>query len=869
MEFSFDAFIYAWHIVPLLLSLTLYGLLVLTGTVFVVFSLLNWLEVTTSVSIINALLGLSIGLFFGGKLFKTIARLWRAQWEKSTFGGLVFFQVQQLKPLLVNSLSNHLLLRRPMLLVIDNLDRATLAQQRSLLRSLYKHQQLLHFHVLVVMDETALMNNPGDPEKPEELLRKVIQAEFRLPPRVVESIVLQAVHLCHRFANLNQNRVDVVSEQSFTASSVFKDPWFVVDFVQMLSRMPHPGPRLMKRLLNDTAIAVSSYSVPLHVLDVVCVVKLKMLHLLAPTLDMEPEQAYSLLILNNDGQIESVTETLQLNKNCTHFLKATTHIQPAMRGFNWRYLLGLSTRPGGDCSADTLNKSRLEFAKGMQALTYELCIEGAKNLDDMSNNRNYDLNLPYVNHQFSLAHGDYLYLCLFAIKHTSYSHEQRLCTYRRLRAEIRKSNDSEPVLLLPLIRFWLADHQVWQLMHDNEKQGLWAVIQTEFSQYYHCLVYLIEDSFFNTSRVLDLVRSAEGVGGRDDQRIWQKWHSTDELACYEKLPFKYLDAVFLRLVWPGLPLPGASVQCLRELDNQLDLLFYLNPGEFPDNLRHSLFLDGHWDSLLPATKLKLLHKLCLISSDKQFESRWRAKWIGAILNGHEQAVLEPVFAESEYQLLADEHNLHNTLWFLLACFFDFLPGAGEYGSKMPKPKTDLALLKGWAVECLNGGFWSMLDENLMLELLKPLGTDVDWRSIVGHLIGRYPALDSALDKLYGSGASAEQTNQEGQGKLVFNDFETFMAHVKRGSFDSEGDFLRWYREHLPDLLIGLESTNFAMEHPDRMKVTETFNARVHRVIALYQQLSVEDSPEFSEEEDTLVEMAWRYLAGWLGRKSGV
>ena len=68
---------------------------------------------------------------------------------------------------------------KPDILIIDDLDRLPLTKQRILLRALHTFRCYLPPITLVVFDEHPLLNHPGDPEAPAELLHKVLDVKLR------------------------------------------------------------------------------------------------------------------------------------------------------------------------------------------------------------------------------------------------------------------------------------------------------------------------------------------------------------------------------------------------------------------------------------------------------------------------------------------------------------------------------------------------------------------------------------------------------------------------------------------------------------------------------------------------------------------
>ncbi len=139
----------------------------------------------------------------------------------------------------------------PDLIIIDNLDRASLPQQRALLRSLHRYNQSLPHSFIICMDETVLLADQPDPEAPEELLRKVIPVELHLPARVPEDATALSMGILHDCRGRNETL------------AILNDPMFIADFCTLVSLQPCFSPRSVKRLLNDSLM----HAAELRVID--------------------------------------------------------------------------------------------------------------------------------------------------------------------------------------------------------------------------------------------------------------------------------------------------------------------------------------------------------------------------------------------------------------------------------------------------------------------------------------------------------------------------------------------------------------------------------------------------------------------------
>lgn len=137
----------------------------------------------------------------------------------------------------------------PEWVVVDDLDRAQVTQQRAFLRALARFSARMGFSVLVSLDESELLDSAPDPEAPAELLRKTIHFELRVPDRGPEDLALLAITTLSATAELNRPAHPELS-------AALLDPLLVADFTRVLCLLPAPvSPRLVKRLLADALLA--------------------------------------------------------------------------------------------------------------------------------------------------------------------------------------------------------------------------------------------------------------------------------------------------------------------------------------------------------------------------------------------------------------------------------------------------------------------------------------------------------------------------------------------------------------------------------------------------------------------------------------
>lgn len=126
---------------------------------------------------------------------------WRAGQRNGTLGSCAWWRQ-----------GKKLLLRQVEILVVDNLDRASLAQQRAVLRALYKHSDDFGFAIVIGFDESRLLDSKPDPEPPGELLRKAIHLEARMPARIAADALRLAWNAMIQAADANPKLAHVLTD---------------------------------------------------------------------------------------------------------------------------------------------------------------------------------------------------------------------------------------------------------------------------------------------------------------------------------------------------------------------------------------------------------------------------------------------------------------------------------------------------------------------------------------------------------------------------------------------------------------------------------------------------------------------------------
>ena len=516
---------------------------------------------------------------------------------------------------------------KPRLIIIDNLDRASIQQQRSLLRGLYKNQQLLHFHVLLVLDENSLMLAANDPESPQELLRKVTDAQFRLPARSPETLVWQVLNLCHEAAEKN-------SEAKF-----FQQPIFCCDLLLLLSWLPNPGPRLIKQLLNN----LLTYSEGnLTTLDASALLKICAIDLLAPGLRLRPGLLLELLNSTVSTELETILVECEQNTELKRgidwprlrgLLTNTMSLRPQSDGGNWGNLIAafLTKRNGNNQTGNDLLSLPATLGIGdiINAINKRTLIElrlGLQLLQAITGGRSYKESLSALatatksesappSDKTSQPISALIVLNLFASKRRHLSNEQRWLFYNTYIHIINGYVDDKckEYMLFLLYRCWCHDEQVIKKFPDDNVQKQFFESVFTGKEWHSYMLMLIPSDIISTKQHIEIIPKINVE--RNEIYLSRWWENVEEKKSEQHsdltLNISSLhDVTYLESVWPANFDHASKSQCLESLHLHISWLQQIVVhGVWPASLERLLFENGFWQELLPEEQSKLLQAL--------------------------------------------------------------------------------------------------------------------------------------------------------------------------------------------------------------------------------------------------------------------
>jgi hypothetical protein len=251
-----------------------------------------------------------------------------------------------------------LLLRKTEILIIDNLDRASLAQQRAVLRALYKHNDELGYAVVIGFDETRLLESRPDPESPLDLLRKAIHIEARMPVRVSSDTLRLAWMATTQAAKLNSSWAAIVTDSQALGA--------LARILELLSPIQPVSPRAAKHVVNNAlfTLALIKDDRNVRVDDWRAALRLLALYMAVPELCKHGDALRSALQRNDRNGLDELFKGLSVDDKdgvaeaaqalAKKIFGATRSYFPADRDWS-PWVVGWVTRAFGEFNADAGN----------------------------------------------------------------------------------------------------------------------------------------------------------------------------------------------------------------------------------------------------------------------------------------------------------------------------------------------------------------------------------------------------------------------------------------------------------------------------------------------------------------------------------
>jgi hypothetical protein len=483
----------------------------------------------------------------------------------------------------------------PDVLLVDNLDRANVQQQRAILRAVRKHSEQLKLPIVVVMDETELLRaKPYDAEAPEELLRKVIQVECRMPIRMGNDAALLVMALAAEGRKNNKNN---------QASLLLDDARLQGDWTRVFSLLPGLGPRHIKRFLNDLLSSCAELDIA-HPDDVSALTRLYALFSLAPDLRRLGENVVYALAANNKTAFAGLCEQRipdDLSRSVDQFLGLTRHMQP--KDGNWRRLVAKLIKGkhvGSPDDLDRLSEHLRAVGKGFSDSAEGGLIIGNVEEDTDDTRATVALSSNQWYRQWPVVEAT-----LAATEIPA----ERWRILVRWRTTLQGENIPPETYFL-LFRVWLADEDVLALMSPDERKTLFNdVYQRERLAFgkqaldYRTLFLLVPGQYLHFIDRVTLASTPDLFEKRDVHSLgpWLAAGDRDSALLRQEPLFPPRASEITGLVnvaWPPFIRETESIaedSCRAELEWHLTALQLLHQRDIPvrpNPLQRALFERG-------------------------------------------------------------------------------------------------------------------------------------------------------------------------------------------------------------------------------------------------------------------------------------
>lgn len=538
------------------------------------------------------------------------------------------------KDLLIQTLAR-LTLALPAVVVVDDLDRARVEQQRSFLRALSRYSRCMGFAVVVCMDESELLATAPSPDAPEEMLRKNLTAELRVPDRSLEDVALLAAVCLREFASNNMVQAPALCEG-------LRSVQFVGDFarVLMLDTAHAPNsPRKVQRLLTHVAMQAAQLGL-CKPDDLGALLRLEGLYRLAPMLRQRSDALRVALELNRAEAFDALLAEIELPAQRaaearTLFLR-TRMMKPALRD-GWFRLLGgfrgdhfkndgagapwIGSWAVARRSVDLLRAIVEAVGQDAGGYPHSLTLSASAHQDifnfEMPGGTREEFSrgdLPPGVLRGASEYDEHCWLAwVCALRAAAPQRRHALC--RRAWAwsmtldPLRRRAARDLVL-----REALADCDMWAALQTSQRHWWWDQVHLDSEASLEGVfgLALRDDDFADAWRVLG--RAGNGVS-RDGRKVLAWWGHLSPQVDSARVGADVADPVFGSTVWPAPDLLNANTARARnELARHLAALASLrtvaagghrvpNPQPLREALRRAL------DELLPQHLLELIAPL--------------------------------------------------------------------------------------------------------------------------------------------------------------------------------------------------------------------------------------------------------------------
>lgn len=399
----------------------------------------------------------------------------------------------------------------PEIVVIDDLDRAKIDQQKAVLRALYKHSQRFGFCLVVCLDEKEMLNAPRDPEAPEELLNKVIQTAHRMPSRTLEDSAVLTFILCRQYAQAN-------SSSDYCNRLV--DPLFMGDMARLTMLLGETNPRTLKRLLSDTLTMGQQLNIA-NTLTLSAIARLIVLYQIEPGARTSSEIVIGTLEENRISSIDKLSDIfsndLVRREKLRVFLTRTRAMQPERT--SWRSIFAQSISTPRTPLQSTIawfeelerlikeSDHKYSLSNFLRHISKRL-VKGFESIGNGYSSQDFTSELAALRKIGISASPPIVWPFFVAYAVSRQPYERcRLYTFFEQWLDIAAPHNNAWIdhAYFCLYREWLSDQEAWEQTPVNNQDRLVSIVCMKFKARRFSLLSLIE---VNNDNFLDLLTKA-------------------------------------------------------------------------------------------------------------------------------------------------------------------------------------------------------------------------------------------------------------------------------------------------------------------------------------------------------------------------
>jgi hypothetical protein len=220
----------------------------------------------------------------------------------------------------------------PDVILIDNLDRATIEQQRAMLLAVRRERERLRVVIVVAFDDTLLTLDEVKSDAPSELLQKTFAVRLRLPPTTTRDARLLASRSIEAMQKINGGPSDAIASPVI---ALLDSIAVNADFARVLLLLRRHSVRFARQFLNDVVVRAAIMGIR-HAAALSALIRFQGLFELVPWIQNEPRSIGDALNRQDDVAVVQLAIDMrgralspELTRTVVRYLALTRHMQPA------------------------------------------------------------------------------------------------------------------------------------------------------------------------------------------------------------------------------------------------------------------------------------------------------------------------------------------------------------------------------------------------------------------------------------------------------------------------------------------------------------------------------------------------------------